>query len=131
MVVSELIQEGRWLWPEEWSNDFKELRQVQISNLNDRNEDTAVWDQIIDKMKVLPAKRNISSIVRRLVCGAAVYYIWQERNNRLLKNEKRESKKVLNIAKEAVGMKLIRLKVKESMTIREIEERWNVKMQRR
>ncbi|GJU86462.1 hypothetical protein Tco_1294008 [Tanacetum coccineum] len=100
-IVSEVIQEGRWLWLEEWSNDFEELMQVQIPNINDGNEDTAVWeiwnellnklnvrlsgcwDQIIDEMKALPAKKNISSIVRRLVCGAAVYYIWQERNNRL------------------------------------------------
>nr|GEY83332.1 zinc finger, CCHC-type, retrotransposon Gag domain protein [Tanacetum cinerariifolium] len=58
----------------------------------------------------------------------AVYYIWQERNNRLFKNEKREIKTVLNIAKEALGMKLMGLKVKESRTIREVEEMWNVKM---
>ncbi|GKD11801.1 probable 2-oxoglutarate-dependent dioxygenase AOP1 [Tanacetum coccineum] len=74
-------------------------------------------------MKALPAKRNIWSIVRRLVCGVAVYYKWQERNNRLFKNEKRESKTVLNIAKEAVGMKLMGLKVKESKTVKEVEER--------
>ncbi|GKA05183.1 RNA-directed DNA polymerase, eukaryota, reverse transcriptase zinc-binding domain protein [Tanacetum coccineum] len=87
------------------------------------------WDQIIDEIKDLPANRNIWSIVRRLVCGAAVYYIWQERNNRLFRNEKRESKTVLNIAMEAVVMKLIGLKVKDS-TVKEVEERWNVKMQR-
>ncbi|GKC82817.1 hypothetical protein Tco_1138534 [Tanacetum coccineum] len=34
-TVSEIIYEGRWLWPEEWSNDFEELRQIQIPSLND------------------------------------------------------------------------------------------------
>ncbi|GJY91970.1 RNA-directed DNA polymerase, eukaryota, reverse transcriptase zinc-binding domain protein [Tanacetum coccineum] len=88
------------------------------------------WDQIINETKALPANMNIWRIVRRLVCGAAVYYIWQERNNILFKNEKRESKTVLNIAKESVEMKLMGLKVKESRTVKEVEERWNVKMQR-
>ncbi|GJS41728.1 RNA-directed DNA polymerase, eukaryota, reverse transcriptase zinc-binding domain protein [Tanacetum coccineum] len=238
-IVSEIIHEGRWLWPEEWSNDFEESRQIQIPSLNDENEDTAVWvarngqeqqfkisnvwkdriyndtkvdwfsmvwfaqsiprhafvtwlaiqkrlmtqdklliwrpnddfkcalcnkcpdshnhlfftcdfskriwnellkmlnvrlcgcwDQIIDEMKALPANRNIWSIVRRLVCCASVYYIWQERNNRLFKNEKRDNNTILNTAKETLGMKLIGIKVKESRTVKEVEERWNVKMQR-
>ncbi|GKD14790.1 RNA-directed DNA polymerase, eukaryota, reverse transcriptase zinc-binding domain protein [Tanacetum coccineum] len=86
-------------------------------------------DQIIDEMKALPAN-NIWSIVRRLVCCASVYYIWQERNNRLFKNEKRDNNTILNTAKETLGMKLIGIKVKESTTVKEVEERWNVKMQR-
>ncbi|GJY49429.1 RNA-directed DNA polymerase, eukaryota, reverse transcriptase zinc-binding domain protein [Tanacetum coccineum] len=42
-TVSEIIQEGRWMWPEEWNNDFERLRQVQVPVLNDENEDTALW----------------------------------------------------------------------------------------
>ncbi|GKC98530.1 RNA-directed DNA polymerase, eukaryota, reverse transcriptase zinc-binding domain protein [Tanacetum coccineum] len=62
--------------------------------------------------------------------GLAVYYIWQERNNRLFKNKKMDSNTILNIAKETVDMKLIGIKVNESRTVKEVEERWNVKMQR-
>ncbi|GKF07892.1 RNA-directed DNA polymerase, eukaryota, reverse transcriptase zinc-binding domain protein, partial [Tanacetum coccineum] len=64
------------------------------------------WDQIIMEMKGLPLNKNIWSIVRRLVCNAAVYYIWQERNNRIFKNEKRDKKTMFNLVKENVGMKL-------------------------
>ncbi|GJZ52189.1 hypothetical protein Tco_0606704 [Tanacetum coccineum] len=71
-------------------------------------------------MKALPANRNIWSRVRRLVCGAAVYYIWQEKNNRLFKNEKKDSNTILNTIKETVGMKLIGIKVKESKTVKRI-----------
>ncbi|GJV61464.1 hypothetical protein Tco_1467564, partial [Tanacetum coccineum] len=87
-------------------------------------------DHIISEIKALPSNKNIWSIVRRLVCGAAVYYIWQERNNILFKNEKGDSNNILNIVKETVGMKLIGIKVKESRTVKEVEKRWNVKMQR-
>ncbi|GJR51142.1 RNA-directed DNA polymerase, eukaryota, reverse transcriptase zinc-binding domain protein [Tanacetum coccineum] len=53
-----------------------------------------------------------------------VYYIWQERNNRLFRNEKRDINTIINIAKEAVGMKLLGIKVKESGTVKEVEEKW-------
>ncbi|GJR51139.1 RNA-directed DNA polymerase, eukaryota, reverse transcriptase zinc-binding domain protein [Tanacetum coccineum] len=79
------------------------------------------WDHIIDEMKVLPSNKNIWSIVRRLVCGTAVYYIWHERNNRLFKNEKRDINTIINIAKEAVGMKLLGIKVKESGMLKKVE----------
>ncbi|GJW13056.1 RNA-directed DNA polymerase, eukaryota, reverse transcriptase zinc-binding domain protein [Tanacetum coccineum] len=219
-TVSEVIHEGRFLWPDEWSNKFEELRQIQTPRLNDGIEDTAVWiyndtkvdwfsmvwfaqsiprhafviwlaiqnrlmtqdklliwrpnddlkcvlcskcpdshnhffftcefskgiwnellqmlnvrlsecwDQIINEIKALPANRNILGIVRRLACDADVYYIWQEMNNRLFKNEKRDSNTILNTIKETFGMKLIGIKVKESRTVKEVEKIWNVKMLR-
>ncbi|GJV82670.1 RNA-directed DNA polymerase, eukaryota, reverse transcriptase zinc-binding domain protein [Tanacetum coccineum] len=88
------------------------------------------WDQIIIEMKALPSKRNIRSIVRMIVCGAVVYYIWQERNNIIFKNEKRDRNIILNMVKETVGMKLIGIKVKESRNVKEVEKRYNIKMQR-
>ncbi|GJU97187.1 hypothetical protein Tco_1326458 [Tanacetum coccineum] len=87
-------------------------------------------DQIIIEMKALPLNKNIWSIVRMIVCNAVVYYIWQERNNRIFKNEKRDKDTIINIVKETVGMKLLGLRVKESITVKEVKGRWNIKMQR-
>ncbi|GJU46796.1 RNA-directed DNA polymerase, eukaryota, reverse transcriptase zinc-binding domain protein [Tanacetum coccineum] len=42
-TVSDLINEGRWKWPAEWSTYFVELSQLQVPILNDNIEDTAVW----------------------------------------------------------------------------------------
>ncbi|GJU81796.1 RNA-directed DNA polymerase, eukaryota, reverse transcriptase zinc-binding domain protein, partial [Tanacetum coccineum] len=42
-TVSEIIREGRWMWLEEWNNDFERLRQVQVPVLNDEKEDNALW----------------------------------------------------------------------------------------
>ncbi|GJY98763.1 hypothetical protein Tco_0516193 [Tanacetum coccineum] len=127
------------------------LRQIQVPILDEGNEETALWvsiqehqfkirnvwkdmnsndTKIINEVKALQSNKNIWSIMRRLVCGATVYYIWQKRNNRLFKNEKRDSNTILNIVKEIVKMKLIGIKVKESRTVKEVEERWNAKMQR-
>ncbi|GJR18464.1 hypothetical protein Tco_0966991 [Tanacetum coccineum] len=29
-TVREIIHEGRWIWPEEWNNEFEELRKIQV-----------------------------------------------------------------------------------------------------
>nr|GEV73046.1 hypothetical protein [Tanacetum cinerariifolium] len=206
-TVSEIIHEGRWVWPIEWNSDFKELKQIQIPVLRDKVEDKAVWisntgmeqsfkvsnvwkdmnsntrkvdwyplvwftqasprhafvtwlaiqkrlmtqdklliwrpnedlkcalcnkkwDHMVSEMKTLPSNKNIWSIVRRLVCSVAVYYIWQERNNRLFKKEKRDKKTIFNIVIETIRMKLMGIKVKDSRTVKELEEKWNIKMQR-
>ncbi|GJX45624.1 RNA-directed DNA polymerase, eukaryota, reverse transcriptase zinc-binding domain protein [Tanacetum coccineum] len=42
-TVSDIIKEGRWVWPEKWYNDFERLRQVQIPIIIEGNEDIAVW----------------------------------------------------------------------------------------
>ncbi|GJZ98959.1 hypothetical protein Tco_0671510 [Tanacetum coccineum] len=82
------------------------------------------WDQIIMEMVALPLNKNIWSIVRRIVCSAAVYYIWQERNNRLFKNKHRTKDKLLSIIKETIVLKLA------GLTVKEVEEKWVIKMQR-
>ncbi|GKC77044.1 RNA-directed DNA polymerase, eukaryota, reverse transcriptase zinc-binding domain protein [Tanacetum coccineum] len=88
------------------------------------------WDQIIMEMVALPLNKNIWSIMRRIVCSATVYYIWQERNNRLFKNEHRTKDKLLSIIKETIILKLAGLTVKESNTVKEVEDKWVIKMQR-
>ncbi|GKE67334.1 RNA-directed DNA polymerase, eukaryota, reverse transcriptase zinc-binding domain protein [Tanacetum coccineum] len=88
------------------------------------------WDQIVSEMKALPLNRNIWSIVRRLVCNVAVYYIWKKRNNRIFKNEKRDKDTVFSMIKDIIAIKLIGLRVKESKTVHEVEEKWKLKLQK-
>ncbi|GKD37780.1 RNA-directed DNA polymerase, eukaryota, reverse transcriptase zinc-binding domain protein [Tanacetum coccineum] len=110
----------------EYSNSvWKKL----LSMLNVRLSD--VWDNIVAEMISLPRNKNIRSITRKLVCSAAVYYIWQERNNRLFKREERSVEIVLKIVTQAVKMKLIGLLVKDSKTVKEVEVIWRIEMKRR
>ncbi|GKD46818.1 hypothetical protein Tco_1271463, partial [Tanacetum coccineum] len=62
----------------------------------------------------MPMNNNIWSIIRRLVCAAAVYFVWQERNKRMFGEEKRDSEELIKIVTESVTMKLMGLKVKDS-----------------
>ncbi|GJY00851.1 hypothetical protein Tco_0359003, partial [Tanacetum coccineum] len=108
------------------SNVWKDMRsdEQKVDWLPER------WDQIVIEMKNLPLNKNIWSIVRRIVYNAAVYYIWQERNKRIFRNEKRDKETIVKIVKENVMMKLLGLKVKESKTVKEVEEKWKIRMKR-
>ncbi|GJS75909.1 RNA-directed DNA polymerase, eukaryota, reverse transcriptase zinc-binding domain protein [Tanacetum coccineum] len=79
----------------------------------------------------LPNNKNIWSIVRKLVFGAVVYFIWQERNKRIFQEEKREEKTLVQIIKETVWLRLAGLVVKDSKTIKEVEDRWSVQFLRK
>ncbi|GKA14013.1 hypothetical protein Tco_0693659, partial [Tanacetum coccineum] len=137
-TINDIINEGRWNWPEEWKSDFVELNQIQVPNLNEDVEDTVVcvsennvWKDLkcngekmepyISEMISLPINRNIWSIVRRIVLNAAVYFIWQERNHRLFNNEKNDKETIINLIKEITVMKLMGLRVKDSNTVKEVE----------
>ncbi|GJT68149.1 RNA-directed DNA polymerase, eukaryota, reverse transcriptase zinc-binding domain protein [Tanacetum coccineum] len=109
--------------------DFsKEVWNDLIKMLNVRLPER--WDQIVIEMKNLPLNKNIWSIVRRIVYNVAVYYIWQERNKRIFQNEKRDKETIVKIVKENVMMKLLGLKVKESKTVKEVEEKWKIRMKK-
>ncbi|GKA31569.1 reverse transcriptase zinc-binding domain-containing protein [Tanacetum coccineum] len=90
-----------------------------------------VWHIIVDELIGLPNNKNVWSIVRRLVFGAAVYFIWQERNRRMFQNEKREVKNVVEIIKETVRLKLASFVVKNGRTVRNVEAVWGIKFYRK
>ncbi|GJR38332.1 hypothetical protein Tco_1214016 [Tanacetum coccineum] len=44
------------------------------------------WAQIISSMVNMLSKNTIWSVIQRLILGASIYFIWQERNFRLFEN---------------------------------------------
>ncbi|XP_071728294.1 uncharacterized protein [Rutidosis leptorrhynchoides] len=82
---------------------------------------------IITSMSNYPFKNQIWSVITRLVIAAAVYYIWQERNKRLFKGEKKNEKDLAELAIDFIRVKLLTLKVKQSKNIHKAEEIWEIK----
>ncbi|GJT68774.1 RNA-directed DNA polymerase, eukaryota, reverse transcriptase zinc-binding domain protein [Tanacetum coccineum] len=142
-TISETVKDGKWCWPEDWNNEFDSLQHLQVPVILNEKEDYAVWvnnlrhekkfktgdvwkDICINDPKVewykmeiiiMPMNNNIWSIIRRLVCAAAVYFVWQERNKRMFGEEKRDSEELIKIVTESVRMKLMGLKVKDSRCV--------------
>ncbi|GJT21937.1 hypothetical protein Tco_0891874 [Tanacetum coccineum] len=61
------------------------------------------------------AKRKYSkSVIAKMVVAACAYYIWQERNWRLFKKNKRTAKHVIDCIMSCVSLKLLSCKFKKS-----------------
>ncbi|GKE23975.1 hypothetical protein Tco_1435487 [Tanacetum coccineum] len=60
----------------------------------------------------------INSIIRRLCIAASVYLIWQERNNRILRDGKRNCKDLYKVLYETIRMRLMSLRVKDTLAVR-------------
>nr|GEU91504.1 ribonuclease H-like domain-containing protein [Tanacetum cinerariifolium] len=59
----------------------------------------------------------------RLSLAASVYLIWQERNRRIFKEEKRSTKELFSIFKDTIKLRLMSLKVKDSCAVRGVQKR--------
>nr|GEY38062.1 reverse transcriptase zinc-binding domain-containing protein [Tanacetum cinerariifolium] len=74
---------------------------------------------------------SIWSVVRRLCLGAMVYFIWQERIAMKFRNEKRTCDCLIGMIEEPIRMILMSLVVKKSHTIKELENIWEIKFQKK
>ncbi|GKE28992.1 reverse transcriptase zinc-binding domain-containing protein, partial [Tanacetum coccineum] len=104
----------------------------------------ALWEKVIWKIGVdwkeanwnnnvesFAKKRNVNSInniIRRICLAASVYLVWQERNNRIFRDEMRSPDELYKILEEIIRMRFLSLKVKDSLAVRKAQEVWNVQM---
>nr|GEW21406.1 hypothetical protein [Tanacetum cinerariifolium] len=99
-----VIENGNW--PEGWENEYPILKSYKFPRLREGKKDEVFW---VD-----------DSRQERLI---------GERNNRIFKEERRDGMALVQIIKEVIRLKLAGFVVKESRTIRDVEERWNVLFQ--
>ncbi|GJS08442.1 RNA-directed DNA polymerase, eukaryota, reverse transcriptase zinc-binding domain protein [Tanacetum coccineum] len=87
-------------------NQKKEARKFMYSKIGDGNR-TSVW---------------------RLSLAASVYLVWQERNNRIFRDEMRSPDEIYKTLEDIIRMMIMRLKVKNSVAVKKAQEVWNVKL---
>ncbi|PWA52899.1 hypothetical protein CTI12_AA386870 [Artemisia annua] len=64
-----------------------------------------IWAETISGLSIKTANNSLWSVIQRLVFGAAVYYIWQERNGRIFRKEFRNKLMGLKIKKSREAVK--------------------------
>ena len=74
---------------------------------------------------------NIDSVVKRLSFAASVYCIQNERNSRIFGEESKSVEEVTNRIMGITKMKLLSLKVKESLAVKRVEEKWCIKFKKK
>ena len=87
------------------------------------------WQTLIGKIASLYNGNSINSVVRRLSLATCVYMIWQERNCRLFRDERRSEEVLFRNVCDLVRNRLRGLNVKESKATKKVEEIWDVKFE--
>lgn len=62
--------------------------------------------------------------------GAAIYFVWQERNTRIFKHTERTVESLLQNAKESIKWRIMNFVVKDTPNVKAVETKWNVQMRR-
>nr|GEV78745.1 hypothetical protein [Tanacetum cinerariifolium] len=75
---------------------------------------TASISAIVDLLVPISKRRYTRSVIAKLVVVPLTYFIWQERNWRLFKKQKRTYKQVIDCIKSAVWLKLLSCCFKKS-----------------
>ncbi|PWA70619.1 reverse transcriptase zinc-binding domain-containing protein [Artemisia annua] len=85
-----------------------------------------IWAEIVLGLSIRIANNSIWSVVQRLVFGAAVYYIWQERNIRIFQHDYRTEETVFKIIVDTIRYKLMGLNIKNSREVLKVAEIWKL-----
>ncbi|GJU61514.1 reverse transcriptase domain, reverse transcriptase zinc-binding domain protein [Tanacetum coccineum] len=83
-------------------------------------------DLIVNLLHPEARKRSARSVIVKLVFAASCYYIWQERNHRLFKNEKRSEDQVIKVIKSTVRLKLLSCKFKKTKNVEYFLHLWKL-----
>ena len=92
---------------------------AQLNNVSN------TWAQIISSITNIPAKNTIWSVIQRLVLGASVYFIWQERNMRLFGGACRTVDELYKTIVDTVRSRIMGLKIKVTPDVIKAAEVWN------
>ncbi|PWA48972.1 reverse transcriptase domain, Reverse transcriptase zinc-binding domain protein [Artemisia annua] len=114
-LSSQIVQISRNLDKNSKVYAEKRLKASDVNVQNDRDEDLShIWAETISGLSIKTANNSLWSVIQRLVFGAAVYYIWQERNGRIFRKEFRSEEAVFKVIVDTVRYKLMGLKIKKS-----------------
>ncbi|XP_021994704.1 uncharacterized protein LOC110891319 [Helianthus annuus] len=84
------------------------------------------WNAIIDWLGARANSKSAINFISRLIVAAAVYFVWQERNARLFRNQNRPPDALANLILQTVRYKLIGVKFKECNRVRRLLEAWEI-----
>lgn len=77
-------------------------------------------DDVTRYLIPLSKSRSVKSVVSKLLFAASSYFIWQERNNRIFKHQRRSEVQVIDIIKSTVQLKLLTCKFKKTSNTRDL-----------
>lgn len=89
------------------------------------------WLDNVHEMAAHPIGNNIWSVLRRISFAACIYFLCQERNNRIFRDTQKDWETIAKLIEETVRLKLMSIPVKNSQAVKAVEKKWLVKMKYR
>ena len=83
-----------------------------------------LWSDIQKYILRRPINKSIWSIMQRLVVGASIYFLWQERNLRMFQGRTRTFDEVCNLIKDTVRLRVMNLSLNASPQVFEAASIW-------
>nr|GEW72936.1 hypothetical protein [Tanacetum cinerariifolium] len=87
---------------------------------------SASLNLIVDFLIHISKRRYARGIVAKLVFAASSYFIWQERNCRLLKIQKRSTSQIIECIKSTVRLKLLMCSFKKTRNVMAFMHLWKL-----
>ncbi|XP_035830773.1 uncharacterized protein LOC118480171 [Helianthus annuus] len=84
------------------------------------------WDDIVDWLLVRSRSKLAANYVSRILVAASAYFIWQERNARLFKNQLRPPEQVFDSIIKTVRYKLMGVKMKRTERVKRLLGEWEI-----
>nr|XP_043619773.1 uncharacterized protein LOC122591577 [Erigeron canadensis] len=84
------------------------------------------WDDIVVDFLCSRKNNSAKSVIAHLVIAASVYYVWQERNNRMFSNYARPPEKIRDIILETVHYRLVKMQFKNNARTSNLLAAWKL-----
>ncbi|KAJ0615163.1 putative RNA-directed DNA polymerase [Helianthus annuus] len=85
------------------------------------------WEEIVNWLRDRVKSKAAKDYVARLLVAATTYFIWQERNARLFKNQLRPPEAISELITQQVRYKLMGAKLKDCANVRRLLGDWEIK----
>nr|GEU86754.1 zinc finger, CCHC-type [Tanacetum cinerariifolium] len=79
----------------------------------------AFLDSVVSCLIPISYKRFTRSVISKLVLATSCYFIWQERNCRLFKNQKRSQDQIIEVINSTIRLKLLIYKFKSTTNVKD------------
>nr|GEX61756.1 hypothetical protein [Tanacetum cinerariifolium] len=81
---------------------------------------------ILDIINPMARRKMSSSIISKLVLAASAYFIWQDRNDRLFKNNKKSAAQIIECITSAIHLKFMSCRFKKFKAGLDLMKRWKI-----
>uniref|UniRef100_A0A251S8W3 Putative reverse transcriptase zinc-binding domain-containing protein n=1 Tax=Helianthus annuus TaxID=4232 RepID=A0A251S8W3_HELAN len=84
------------------------------------------WALILDHLVLHATSSSATRVIGKLVIGAAAYFVWQERNQRLFSGRKWGADQLIDLILTTVRLKLHTMRFKRTTQVHGISQEWSL-----